>query len=58
MKLTFNYHTDTERFTIKWHGVKAPSGEGYGGLGGGACNACHSGAFANDYVHSPPLTLQ
>lgn len=53
----------TGSLLIKWRGEQPPDGESYGCVAGvcdtgfGGCNECHSGARANDFVLSEPLTL-
>lgn len=42
---------------IRWRGIGPPDGEGYGQPGTSGCNICHSGAAANDFVHSAQLQL-
>lgn len=42
---------------IRWRGLGPPNGEAYGGVGNSGCNNCHSGAWENDFVQSPPLQL-
>ena len=37
---------------IRWRGIGPPDGEGYGPPGTSACNTCHAGASATDFVHS------
>ena len=41
---------------ILWGGSEPPVGESYAG-DPTACNTCHAGSRANDYVQSPPLQL-
>jgi hypothetical protein len=43
--------------TIVWRGVGPPLGEQYGG-NPATCNDCHRGSASNDFVRSPPLTLE
>lgn len=49
---------DDDSVAIKWRGVSAPTGEGYGNDPHGTCNACHVEAKANDFVMSPALALR
>lgn len=43
---------------IRWRGVGAPDGEGYGGDPMGSCNSCHQMAVKNDYVLAAALQLK
>ncbi|MBL8954061.1 MAG: hypothetical protein JNK82_25010 [Myxococcaceae bacterium] len=42
---------------IRWRGIGAPDGEGYGPPGESSCNLCHDGAAHNDFVRAAPLQL-
>jgi hypothetical protein len=48
---------DGVTWSIRWRGITPPTGEGYSGVVGGACNTCHVDWAANDYVGSDPLQL-
>ena len=47
---------DADNVTILWRGSGPPAGEAYGGMPT-ACNDCHEGASANDYVWTQGFLL-
>jgi hypothetical protein len=42
---------------FEWRGAQPPESAGYGTVNGGACNTCHTGSAANDYVSAQQLSL-
>ena len=48
---------EDQTVAIKWRGLNAPSGEGYGSDPHGSCNSCHLEAKSNDFVKSGVLAL-
>lgn len=53
LELTWN----TDPVVIAWRGISPPANTGYGTIPSGACNHCHKGGAANDFVQDVPLQL-
>jgi hypothetical protein len=54
----FELKLDGTEWVIQWRGITPPVGFCYAGIAGGACNTCHLGFAANDYIGSAPLQLR
>lgn len=48
---------EDQTVAIKWRGLNAPSGEGYGSDPHGSCNSCHAEAKTNDFVKSSVMAF-